>query len=156
MKMRVIAVGTRMPGWVSELCDEYARRLGSALPLSFNEIPLAPRRGTADIKRSRMLEGESLLAQVRSGEYVISLDEHGRELTTRELAAWLGERLQDGRNLSFLIGGPDGHAPEVLSRADFTWSLSKLTLPHALARVLVAEQLYRAHALLRGHPYHRE
>ena len=83
-------------------------------------------------------------------------DERGRELTTRELATWLDSRMQQGEDLAFLIGGPDGLAPEVLARSNFTLALSRLTLPHALARVLLAEQLYRAHSILTNHPYHRD
>jgi 23S rRNA (pseudouridine1915-N3)-methyltransferase len=86
---------------------------------------------------------------------VVALDERGRELTTRELADWLGSRMQQGEDLAFVIGGADGLAREVLSRSNFTLALSRLTLPHALARVLLAEQLYRAHSILGNHPYHR-
>jgi 23S rRNA (pseudouridine1915-N3)-methyltransferase len=87
---------------------------------------------------------------------VVALDEHGSEMSTRELASWLATRLRDGADLAFLIGGPDGFAPEVLQRANFKWSLSRLTFPHALVRVLLAEQLYRAHSVLSNHPYHRD
>jgi len=101
-------------------------------------------------------EGERLLAAVQPADHVIVLDERGRELTTQELAAWLATRMQQGADITFLIGGPDGLAPEVLARSNFRLALSRLTLPHALARVLLSEQLYRAHCILANHPYHRE
>jgi len=101
-------------------------------------------------------EGERLLAALLPADRVIALDERGRELTTRELATWLGDRMQQGEDLAFLIGGPDGLAPEVLRRSNYKLALSRLTLPHALARVLLAEQLYRAHCILANHPYHRD
>jgi 23S rRNA (pseudouridine1915-N3)-methyltransferase len=101
-------------------------------------------------------EAQRLLGALRKDEYVVALDERGTELTTRGLATWLAERMQDGRDLAFLVGGPDGFAPEVLGRSDFKWSLSRLTFPHALVRVVLAEQLYRAHGVLANHPYHRD
>jgi 23S rRNA (pseudouridine1915-N3)-methyltransferase len=97
-----------------------------------------------------------MLQALRKDDYVIALDERGKELSTRELSAWLAARMQDGRDLAFLIGGPDGLAPEALVRSDFRWSLSRLTLPHGLVRVILAEQLYRARSVLGNHPYHRE
>jgi 23S rRNA (pseudouridine1915-N3)-methyltransferase len=106
--------------------------------------------------RAMQVEGQKLLAALRKDEYVVALDEHGSEMTTRELAAWLKTRMRDGRDVAFLIGGPDGFAREVLERSDFKWSLSRLTFPHALVRVVLAEQLYRAHGVLSNHPYHRD
>lgn len=156
MRWRVIAVGTRMPRWVDEAFADYVRRLGSQHALGLDELAPAPRtrgRATAGAVRT---EGERLLAKLRPGEFVAVLDEGGRELSTRELAEWVTARQRDGRDVAFLIGGPDGLAEAVRERGDFTWSLSRLTLPHALARVVLAEQLYRAHTLLAGHPYHRE
>ncbi|MGB9329342.1 MAG: 23S rRNA (pseudouridine(1915)-N(3))-methyltransferase RlmH, partial [Steroidobacteraceae bacterium] len=90
------------------------------------------------------------------GEHVAALDERGTQLSTRELAAWLQLRMQEGADLAFLIGGPDGLAADVLGRSQLRWSLSRLTLPHALVRVLLTEQLYRAHSILTNHPYHRD
>ncbi len=156
MRVRIIAVGTRMPGWVAAGFEEYSRRLSRGLPLQLCEVPAAPRGQARDGARAREAETQRVAAALRATDFVVALDEHGRELTTRELAAWLGERMQGGRDLAFLIGGADGLGAALLARADFTWSLSRLTLPHALVRVVLAEQLYRAHALLQGHPYHRE
>ena len=155
MRVRVIAIGTRMPTWVRSACDEYLRRLRGGLAVALTEIEPATRRaGGAGQAVAR--EGERLLAALLPSDHVIILDERGRELTTRELAAWLGSRMQQGEDLAFLIGGPDGLAAGVRSRSDLTLALSRLTLPHALARVLLCEQLYRAHCILANHPYHRD
>jgi 23S rRNA (pseudouridine1915-N3)-methyltransferase len=156
MRLRVIAVGTRMPRWVDEVCADYVRRLGAKLPMELIEVATASRGARGDGARAIASEGERLLARVRTEDFVVALDEHGQELSTRALAQWLAQRMRDGRDVAFLIGGPDGHAAPVHARADFTWSLSQLTLPHALVRVLLAEQLYRAQCVLSGHPYHRE
>jgi 23S rRNA (pseudouridine1915-N3)-methyltransferase len=154
MHVRVIAVGTRPPGWVRNACEDYITRLRSQLPVELIEIATGPRHGGA-AARAVADEGQRVLAALRRGEYVVSLDEGGREFSTPELAAWLGKRMQEGQDLAFLIGGPDGHGPEVRSRSHMSLSLSRLTLPHALARVLLLEQLYRARSLLANHPYHR-
>jgi len=154
--MRVIAVGSRMPKWVREAYDEYITRLGTALKISLVEIEPGQRSASRTIQKAMEVEEQRLLAAVRKDEYVVALDERGSEMTTRELAGWLGQRMQDGRDLAFLIGGPDGFASGVLGRSDFKWSLSRLTFPHALVRVVLAEQLYRAHGVLTNHPYHRD
>lgn len=155
MRLTLIAVGQRMPGWVREGFEDYARRLRPRLPITLTEVP-AVKRGSADPQRVLAEEGRRLLASIRPDDYVVALDERGAVRNSLALSRWLGERLQEGRNLDFLIGGADGYAPEVLQRADERWSLSPLTLPHALVRVVFAEQLYRAVTLLDGHPYHRE
>lgn len=156
MRLRVIAVGTRLPGWVGEVFSGYARRLGGALKLELREVVAGPRGANRRASHAKTVERDRLLAQLATDELVVALDEHGRELSTGELAAWLEARMGEGRDIAFLIGGPDGLDPGVLERCGFRWSLSRLTLPHALVRVVVAEQLYRAHTLLTGHPYHRE
>lgn len=156
MRVRLIAVGTRPPGWVRDACEDYITRLGSRLPVSITEIATGRRSAGEPAARAVAREGERVLAALGRGDYLIALDERGTELSTRELAAWLKTRMQDGEDLAFVIGGPDGLAPEVLARSKLRWSLSRLTLPHALVRVLLAEQLYRAHSLLAGHPYHRD
>ncbi|HVN45803.1 MAG TPA: 23S rRNA (pseudouridine(1915)-N(3))-methyltransferase RlmH [Steroidobacteraceae bacterium] len=153
MRLRVIAVGTRIPSWARSACAEYLQRL--RLPVELVEIETAGRR-QSDLQRAVAREAERLLALLTARDYVVSLDERGRELTTSELAAWLGQRMQHGADLAFLIGGPDGLAPAVLARSNLTLALSRLTLPHALARVLLSEQLYRAHSILVNHPYHRD
>jgi 23S rRNA (pseudouridine1915-N3)-methyltransferase len=156
MRVRLIAVGSRMPKWVREAYEDYITRLGSGLKISLTEIEPGARSASRPPQKAMETEGQRLLAAVRKEDYVVALDERGSEMTTRELAAWLKARMQDGRDLDFLVGGPDGFAPEVLARSDFKWSLSRLTFPHALVRVVLAEQLYRAHGVLANHPYHRD
>lgn len=146
MRVRILAVGTRMPAWVTAAYDDYVRRLRGAMRVDLEELPVG--RAKAD-EEKRFLE--------RIGDdYVVALDERGKSLTTMALAKWLGDRQQDGRDLAFLIGGPNGLGPKVLLAAQWRWSLSPLTFPHAMVRVLLAEQLYRAHSVLKNHPYHRE
>lgn len=154
MRARLLAAGTRLPGWVNEGYAEYAGRLTGDLRLELKEIPVTTRHGP-DIARARAEEGKRMLAALDPGMYVVALEVGGRAHTTEALAKWLAARLQDGRDLAFLIGGPDGLDPACTQRADATWSLSTLTLPHGLARVVLAEALYRAHSVLKGHPYHR-
>jgi 23S rRNA (pseudouridine1915-N3)-methyltransferase len=154
MRVRVIAVGTRMPAWVRSACTDYLTRLKPHLPVALTEIESGTRRA-GGAQRAILAEGRRLLGTLAASDHVIALDERGRELSTSELAGWLGQRMREGEDLAFLIGGPDGLAPEVLARSNFTLSLSRLTLPHALVRVLLSEQLYRAHSILSNHPYHR-
>ena len=145
-----------MPRWVREAYDDYVTRLGSSLKIALTQIEPGARGGARSAESAMQTEGRRLLAAVRKEDYVVTLDERGSQMTTRELAAWLGARMQEGLDLAFLIGGPDGFASEVLARGNFRWSLSRLTFPHALVRVVLAEQLYRAHAVLTNHPYHRD
>ena len=156
MRVRLIAVGSRMPKWVREAYEDYITRLGSGLKVSLVEIEPGQRTAGRSPQKAMEAEAQKLLGALRKDEFVVALDERGAEMTTRELAAWLKTRMQDGRDLAFLVGGPDGFAPEVIARSDFKWSLSRLTFPHALVRVVLAEQLYRAHGVLTHHPYHRD
>ena len=155
-RVRIVAVGSRMPQWVREPFDDYLQRLGTSLKVSLTEIEAGVRSAGRSPTKAVETEGQRILAALRANEFVVALDEHGTEMTTRELASWLSGRLRDGSDLAFLIGGPDGFAPDVLQRAQLKWSLSRLTFPHALVRVVLAEQLYRAHAVLSNHPYHRD
>jgi 23S rRNA (pseudouridine1915-N3)-methyltransferase len=156
MRVRILAVGTRMPAWVDAGVDDYARRLRTHWKFELLEIAAGKRSASQPAERAIAAEGERVLAALRPGEQAIALDERGVAMTTRELASRLAAGERDGRDLALLIGGPDGHAPAVRQRATEAWSLSKLTLPHGLARVLLAEQLYRAQSLLLNHPYHRD
>ncbi len=160
MHLRLIAIGTRMPGWVEEAFGEYIGRLRGAWQLELIALQPASRRqagtGAAAIDAARTAEGRRVLQLLGARDYVVALDERGTEITTLELARWLEARRAAGQALTFLIGGPDGLAAELLARAQYRWSLSRLTLPHGLARVVFAEQLYRAASVLAGHPYHRE
>jgi 23S rRNA (pseudouridine1915-N3)-methyltransferase len=155
MKCRLIAAGTRLPDWVNSGFYEYQKRLRSPLVLELQEIPVATRRAGENPARAVMREGSDMLAAIGRDDYVVALEISAKSMTTEQLSAWLAQRMQDGRSLALLIGGPDGLSPQCRERADQSWSLSPLTLPHALVRVVVAEQLYRAMSLLAGHPYHR-
>ena len=153
MRLRVIAAGTRMPAWVRDGTQDYARRLPPEYRFEIAEIALAdPKRGAARALRE---EGARMLAAVDARERVVCLAVDGKRFSTEELAERLAAWQQDGRDVVFLIGGPEGLAAECLARAELRWSLSPLTLPHALVRVVLAEQLYRAWSILAGHPYHR-
>jgi 23S rRNA (pseudouridine1915-N3)-methyltransferase len=155
MKCRLIAAGTRLPDWVNAGFLDYQKRLRSPLALELQEISVATRRAGEIPARAILREGEDMLSAIGRDDYVVALEVAGKSMSTAQLSDWLGERLRDARPLALLIGGPDGLAPDCRERADQSWSLSPLTLPHALARVLVAEQLYRAMSMRAGHPYHR-
>jgi 23S rRNA (pseudouridine1915-N3)-methyltransferase len=149
----LIAIGERMPGWVSAGYAEYAKRLAHDLPLQLVEISTKSRN--RDVARAIADEGAAMLAAVSKSAHVIALDGRGKPWSSEELAAQLGRWRMLGKDLAFLIGGPDGLAPAVLERADQRWSLGPATLPHPLVRIIVAEQLYRAVSQLGNHPYHR-
>jgi 23S rRNA (pseudouridine1915-N3)-methyltransferase len=155
MRVRLIAVGTRMPDWVVAGFDEYARRLPRELKPELVEIAVEARGKNADIARLREAEGEKMLRAAGSGSRIIAFDERGDILDTVGWSRALPQWQQDGRDVSLLVGGPDGLSPACLAAASARWSLSKLTFPHPLVRVLIAEQLYRAWSLTTGHPYHR-
>jgi len=154
MKFVIVAVGHRMPAWVDAGFAEYAARMPRELRVELIALKPAPRSG--DIRRAVDAEGARILAAVPDGCARIALDERGAAFTTAELSRRLGRWLQGGRNVAFLIGGADGLAENVKKSSDAVWSLSSMTLPHGLVRVLLAEQLYRAASILHNHPYHRE
>lgn len=155
MRLALLAVGHRMPAWVQAGFGEYAKRLQGRLPLRLVEIEPGRRAG-ARAQQAMQQEGQRLLAALRPADHVVLLDEHGPQRDSREQARWLGAHLQRGHDLAFLVGGPDGFDEAVRARADEAWSLSALTLPHALVRVVWIEQMYRAVTILDNHPYHRQ
>jgi len=144
-----------MPEWVSQGYNEYARRMPPELSLDLVEIPLAHRGKNPDIPRLMQREGDAILSALGPRDRVIALEVGGRNWSTEKLAGQLESWQLDGRDVSFLVGGPDGLADVCRNRADQLWSLSALTLPHPLVRILLAEQLYRAWSVTRNHPYHR-
>ncbi len=156
MHIRLIAVGDRQPSWVDDAFGIYSARFPREWKFRLDTIPTA-RRGKNDKSDNAVqAEGKQILARIDPAEQVVLLDERGRQFTSTELSGKLADWQADGRDLCFIIGGPDGISADCAERAKITWSLSKLTLPHGLARVLFAEQLYRARSLQAGHPYHRE
>ena len=154
VKIKLISVGTKSPGWVRTGYDEYARRMPREASLTLVEIP-APRH-QGDPSRYIAAEGEKMLAQVKPADWVVALDENGRGLSSEQLAGKMDNWRMQGCDVAFCVGGSDGLAQTVLQRANETMSLSSLTFPHYLVRVLVAETLYRAWSISAGHPYHRE
>jgi 23S rRNA (pseudouridine1915-N3)-methyltransferase len=155
MLIRVIAVGTRMPAWVESGIAEYRKRLPPEIQFDIREIALAQRGKNADLVRAMQQEGEGMLAAIGARDHVIALDVKGKTFSTEQFATQLAQWQQQGDAVSILVGGPDGLAPACLERAQQRWSLSALTLPHPLVRVLFAEQLYRAWSINSNHPYHR-
>jgi 23S rRNA (pseudouridine1915-N3)-methyltransferase len=157
MRLRLIAIGTRMPDWVDAAFNEYWRRMRGLWKLELIELPTSIRRHSGGASQAAIAaEAQRILTVLAPRDFVVALDERGSERTTMELSHWLEQRRASGQDLAFVIGGPDGLSEEVLSRGHLRWSLSRLTLPHGLVRVVLAEQLYRAATLLAGHPYHRE
>jgi 23S rRNA (pseudouridine1915-N3)-methyltransferase len=154
--IRLLAVGDRQPPWVDTAFAEYTARLPRPWQFRLETIAIADRRKAATPARAKAAEADKLLAKLKPAEQVILLDETGRQFTSRELSKRVGGWQAAGADVAFIIGGPDGVSDEVFRRANMTWSLSSLTLPHGLARVLFAEQLYRAWSLTTGHPYHRD
>lgn len=155
MQIHLFAVGNRMPGWVTEGFHEYAKRLPRDCELVLREIAPGRRGKNADLARIREDEGQRILAALGRDDRVIALEVEGKPWRTEDLAAWLADWQRQGRRVALLVGGPEGLADACRVRAEQQWSLSPLTLPHPLVRVIVAEQLYRAWSLLNNHPYHR-
>ena len=156
MHLRLLAVGDRQPAWVDKAFDTYVGRFPREWRFKLECVRTAKRGKNTPLSRAMDEEAEALLSRLNSGEQVVLLDERGTSLTSQTLADRLSRWQSDGRDLAFIIGGPDGVSETVRKRSDFVWSLSGLTLPHGLARVLLSEQLYRAWSLQTGHPYHRE
>ncbi len=156
MRLTVISVGGRMPRWVDDGVGEYTRRLPRELKLVWKDLPLARRGKGTSAERLSAREGEQILKAIPAGDIVVALDVLGKSWSTEQLAERLGEWQMSGDGVSLLIGGPDGLSPACLQDATLRWSLSALTLPHPLVRVVLAEQLYRAWTITVNHPYHRQ
>jgi len=156
MRVTIVAVGHRMPAWIRAGYDEYVKRLPPEIRVELVELKPEERGPGRAVDKAVALEGERILAALPAGATVFALDEKGRAVTSPGLAVLLAGWMRDATHPAFVIGGADGLAEAVKDRADKLVSLSALTLPHGLARVLLAEQLYRASAIVAGHPYHRE
>ncbi len=155
MKLNLLAVGTKMPAWVTAGYEEYAKRLPRDCSLQLHEISPAKRGKSGSPSQWMREEGERILAAIPNNHHVVALDVKGKSWGTEDLAKQLENWQADGRDVSLVVGGPDGLSAACLQRADQKWSLSALTLPHPLVRVVLAEQLYRAWTVRQNHPYHR-
>lgn len=156
MRVSVVCVGHKMPAWIQAGFGEYAKRLPPEIRLEVVELKPEEKTSGKTVEKARALEGECILAAIPEGATVYALDEKGRPVTTQGLSVLLAGWMRDATHPAFVIGGADGLSEAVRNRADKLVSLSALTLPHGLVRVLLAEQLYRAWTILAGHPYHRE
>ena len=155
MKINLLAIGKSMPAWITTGFTEYARRLPKDYQLNLIEIAAIKRTKTSSIERIKITESKMLLEAAKDS-LIIALDEHGKSPATLDIAKHLKTWHDDQQDVSFLIGGPDGLSKECLAQARIIWSLSKLTLPHPLVRIVFAEQVYRAWSIINHHPYHRE
>ena len=144
-----------MPAWVDEAYQEYAKRLRGGVELRLKEIPAGKRSGNADVGRIRREEGERMLQAIPRDCRVVALEVEGRNWSTEQLAGRMEKWMGAGGDVALLVGGPEGLSPACRERADELWSLSALTFPHPLVRVILSEQLYRAWSVINNHPYHR-
>ena len=156
MRISILSVGHKMPAWIQDGFQEYTRRMPPEIRVELTELKPEERGAGRSVEKARALEGERLLEAVPGAATLLALDERGKAITTQGLSVMLAEWMRDGTHPVFAIGGADGLSDAVKSRADKLVSLSALTLPHGLARVVLAEQLYRAWSILARHPYHRE
>ena len=155
MRSRILAIGEKMPDWTTLACQDYLKRFDSRFALEVVEIPAPKRSKTSVITQMKALEADSILGKLPKAAHCILLDVKGRSYTTEALSKRLNEWFLMSKDLYWVIGGADGFDERCYARADEMWSLSPLTFPHPLVRVLLVEQLYRAHSILQGHPYHR-
>lgn len=155
MKVRLLTISHKQPPWVAAACGEYERRLPREWGFAVVVVKPEPRTSGASAERVQAAEAQRLVDALPKSALLVALDERGEAWTTQQFAAALARWQSSGRDLAFVIGGADGLAPTLLQRADRRLSLSPLTLPHGLVRVVMVEQLYRAATILQGHPYHK-
>ncbi len=155
MHVRVLAVGTKMPSWVIRGVEEYQKRLPREWKFEWIEFAIGHRSKSQDVNKAIELEGNAMLSAIHTQEHVIALDVKGKVWSTEQLSSETSQWQMSGQDVALLIGGPDGISPACLARANQRWSLSALTLPHPLVRIVLVEQLYRSWTLLNNHPYHK-
>ncbi len=148
-------MGTKMPSWVQQGCDEYSKRLPKDFSINIKELSLASRSKTTSTQSVIGLESDKLMASIPDGYQVVVLDKGGKSWSTEQLADNIREWQMQGQSMALLIGGPDGLSESCIKKADKVWSLSALTLPHPVVRIVLLEQLYRAWTILKNHPYHK-
>ncbi len=159
MRARILSVGTKMPAWMAEGVKQYVRRLPREFSCELVEVPAAKRLRNAspsNVRKHTVIESDKLQAMLKPGDWVVALDQAGQALDSLELARRMAQWQEQGRDVAFLIGGADGLSEACVARADECLSLSAMTFPHYLVRVILVEALYRAWSIVRGHPYHRE
>lgn len=156
MKIRLLAVGQKMPKWVQQTFSDYNNRLVKNQQLELVEIPPVHRSKTTNPQKAMQVEGENILSTIKPNEKLILLDEHGKSISTKFLAKSIKDWQMNGFDIAIVIGGADGVSDDVKKKAYGKWSLSLLTFPHPLVRVIVMEQIYRAYSIIANHPYHRE
>jgi len=155
MKLRIISVGHKMPSWVEAACIEYTKRMPREATVEIIDIKPEKRAAGNSTENIQLIEAKRILEAVGK-DFCIALDERGQEVTTLQLADKFKDWQASSRDVALIIGGADGLHTSVKQKADWLWGLSKLTLPHAMVRVMLVEQLYRAHSVITNHPYHRE
>jgi 23S rRNA (pseudouridine1915-N3)-methyltransferase len=153
LKIKIISIGNKMPAWINEAFDSYMSKLDRDFTIQLIEIK--PQKKFDSIEQKKLSEAEKILSHVDK-EFLIVLDEKGLQFSSQELAQKLKHWSENFKHITFVIGGADGIHEDILHKANLTWSLSRSTFPHAFVRVLITEQLYRAHSILENHPYHRE
>ena len=156
MKIRLLAVGQKMPKWVQQTFSDYNNRLPKSQQIQLLEIAPVHRAKTMNTQKAMQIEGQNILMALKPHEKVIIFDEHGKAVSTKYLANCIKNWQLQAQDVALIIGGADGFSQQVKDKADATWSLSRLTFPHPLVRVIVMEQIYRAYSLIANHPYHRE
>jgi 23S rRNA (pseudouridine1915-N3)-methyltransferase len=156
VKIHLLAVGTKMPGWVTTAFAEYTKRMPRECSVELKEIAPAHRGKSGNPDKYKADEAKQIVAAIPKGAHLVALDERGKPWTTKQLSQQLEHWMQQGQDVALIVGGPDGLDRSVMQQAQQTWSLSPLTLPHPMVRILLAEQLYRAWTILQGHPYHRK
>lgn len=155
MQINLISVGNKMPGWVQQGYDEYAKRMPKECHLILKEVTPGKRGKNSDIVRTVRDEGDKMIQAIPAKTHIVTLDIPGKPWTTPELSVAMKKWMESGQNIALMVGGPEGLADSVKKLANESWSLSRLTFPHPIVRILVAEQLYRAWSILNNHPYHR-
>ncbi len=155
MIIHFIVIGQKMPKWVSEGYQEYVKRLPKSCSLKLVEIPMSHRGKTGSTQQYKTEEAKRIFSAIPKNTHLVVLDEQGKQTTTLEFSHKLEEWLASGQDIALVVGGPDGLQTDLINKARWRWSLSKLTLAHPMVRILVAEQIYRAYSVIQNHPYHR-
>jgi len=156
MQIQIVSVGQRMPAWVDTACADYIKRMPRELPIQITSIALAHRKNNDASKRPKQQESQQILKKLAPGSFNIALDEHGKQWSSIEWSQQLTHWMFEYPRVNLVIGGPDGLAEDCRAACSQTIALGRMTMPHALVRVVLVEQLYRAWTLIQGHPYHRE